>query len=141
DILSISILKDASASALYGSRGANGVIVITTKSGNLNTKPQVSFSASVGFTGRAIKDYAYLSANEYYELQWEAIRNTRLDQGQSAAEAAEYATGYLVDGALKVNIYGPRYETPVGTDGRLVAGATPLWNDDWGKAISRTGIR
>lgn len=141
DILSISILKDASASALYGSRGANGVIVITTKSGNLNTKPQVSFSTSVGFTGRAIKDYAYLSANEYYELQWEAIRNTRLDQGQPAAEAAEYATGYLVDGALKVNIYGPRYETPVGTDGRLVAGATPLWNDDWGKAISRTGIR
>ncbi|WP_313381597.1 TonB-dependent receptor [Proteiniphilum saccharofermentans] len=141
DIQSISILKDATASALYGSRGANGVIVITTKSGNLNTKPVVNFSSSVGFTSRAVKDYEYLSANEYYELQWEAIRNTQLDQGRTAAEAAQYATDYLVDGALKVNIYGPQYPNPVGTDGKLVAGATPLWNDDWGKAISRLGIR
>ena len=88
-----------------------------------------------------MEDYDYLTTNEYYELQWEAIRNTRMDQGASAAEAAEYASGYLVDGALKVNIYGPQYPVPVGTDGRVVAGATPLWNDNWGKAISRTGIR
>ncbi len=141
DIQSISVLKDASASALYGSRGANGVIVITTKSGNLNSKPVVSFSSSVGFTGRAVKDYEYLSTNDYYELQWEAIRNTQVDQGKSAAEAAQFASDYLVDGALKVNIYGPQYPVPVGTDGRLVAGATPLWNDNWGDAISRTGIR
>ncbi len=141
DIQSISILKDATASALYGSRGANGVIVITTKSGSLNSKPVVNFSASVGFTSRAVRDYEYLSANEYYELQWEAIRNTRIDQGATPGDAAQYASDYLVDGALKVNIYGPQYPVPVGTDGRLVAGAAPLWNDDWGKAISRTGIR
>lgn len=141
DIQSISILKDATASALYGSRGANGVIVITTKSGNLNAKPVVNFSSSVGFTSRAVKDYEYLSVNDYYELQWEAIRNTQLDQGRTAEEASLYASDYLVDGALKVNIYGPQYPNPVGTDGKLVAGATPLWNDDWGKAISRTGIR
>lgn len=141
DIQSISILKDATASALYGSRGANGVIVITTKSGSLNSKPVVNVSTSVGFTGRAVKDYDYLSTNDYYELQWEAIRNTRMDQGATPAEAAQYASGYLVDGALKVNVYGPQYPTPVGTDGRVAAGATPLWNDDWGKAISRTGIR
>ena len=60
DIQSISILKDASASALYGSRGANGVIVITTKSGSLNSKPVVNFSSSIGFTSRAVKDYSYL---------------------------------------------------------------------------------
>lgn len=141
DIQSISILKDATASALYGSRGANGVIVITTKSGSLNSKPVVNFSANYGFTGRAVKDYEYLSAQEYYELQWEAIRNTQVDQGKSASEAAQYASDYLVDGALKVNIYGTQYPNPVGLDGKLVAGASPLWNDDWGKAISRTGIR
>jgi TonB-linked SusC/RagA family outer membrane protein len=141
DIQSISILKDATASALYGSRGANGVIVITTKSGNLNAKPTVHFSANYGYTGRAVKDYEYLSPKEYYELQWEAIRNTQQDQGKSAAEAAQYATDYLVDGSLKVNIWGPQYPKPVGTDGKLVAGAVPLWNDDWGKAISRAGVR
>lgn len=141
DILSISVLKDATASALYGSRGANGVIVVTTKSGELNSKTSVNFSANYGFTGRAVKDYEYLSQQEYYELQWEAIRNTQLDQGKSAAVAAQYATDYLVDGALKVNIFGPNFPKPVGVDGKLVAGATPLWNDDWGKAISRRGVR
>jgi TonB-linked SusC/RagA family outer membrane protein len=141
DIQSISVLKDATASALYGSRGANGVIVITTKSGALNSKPTVNFSASYGYTGRAVKDYEYLSPGEYYELQWEAIRNTQLDQGKTETEAAKYASEYLVDGSLKVNIWGTQYPNPVGVDGKLAAGATPLWNDDWGKAISRAGVR
>lgn len=141
DIASISILKDATASALYGSRGANGVIVITTKSGNLNAKPSVHFSANYGYTGRAVEDYTYLSQKEYYELQWEAIRNTQVDQGKSAAEAAQYASDYLVDGALKVNIYGSRFPKPVGLDGQVADGAVSLWNDNWGKSISRTGIR
>jgi TonB-linked SusC/RagA family outer membrane protein len=140
DIQSISVLKDATASALYGSRGANGVIVITTKSGSLNSKARVNFSAIYGHTGRAVKDYEYLTINEYHELQWEAIRNNRLDQGQTAIAAAEYATNNLVD-ALKVNIYGPQYPTPVGIDGKLIAGATPLWNDNWADAVSRAGIR
>ncbi|TJZ61082.1 TonB-dependent receptor [Sphingobacterium olei] len=141
DIQSISVLKDATASALYGSRGANGVIVVTTKSGILNSKTAVNFSANYGYTGRAVADYEYLSPQEYYELQWEAIRNTQLDQGKSATDAAIYATDYLVDGSLKVNIFGPQYAKPVGLDGKLVAGATPLWNDNWGKAISRPGRR
>jgi TonB-linked SusC/RagA family outer membrane protein len=140
DIQSISVLKDATASALYGSRGANGVIVITTKSGNLNSKASVNFSASYGFTGRAVKDYEYLTNQEYYELQWEAIKNTQLDQGKTETEAAQYASANLVDG-LKVNIWGPQYPVPVNTDGKLVSGATPLWDDDWGEAISRQGIR
>jgi TonB-linked SusC/RagA family outer membrane protein len=141
DIQSISVLKDATASALYGSRGANGVIVITTKSGSLNAKPTFNFSVNYGITGRAVKDYKYLSAKDYYELQWEAIRNTQLDQGKTAEAAAQYASDYLVDGALKVNIFGPGYPNPVGLDGKVVPGATPLWDDNWGKAISRPGVR
>ncbi|HEV7378508.1 MAG TPA: SusC/RagA family TonB-linked outer membrane protein, partial [Dyadobacter sp.] len=141
DIQSISVLKDASASALYGSRGANGVIVITTKTGSLNAKPSFNFSVNYGITGRAVKDYNYLSSKDYYELQWEALRNTQLDQGKTTDVAAQYATDYVVDGALKVNIFGPDYPKPVGLDGKVVAGATPLWDDDWGKAISRPGVR
>jgi TonB-linked SusC/RagA family outer membrane protein len=116
------------------------VIVITTKQGNLNAKPTVSLSANYGFTGRAVKDYEYLTQDEYYELQWEAIRNNRLDQGETAGVAAQYATENLID-VLKANIYGPNYPNPVGTDGKLLAGAKSLWNDNWGKEISRTGIR
>ncbi|ULT25880.1 hypothetical protein KUH03_02525 [Sphingobacterium sp. E70] len=113
--------------------------MITTKSGELNSKTAVNFSANYGYTGRAVKDYEYLSQQEYYELQWEAIRNTQLDQGKSAGDAAQYATDYLVDGALKVNIFGTNYPKPVGLDGKLVAGATSLWNDNWGEAIARRG--
>ncbi|MBE9600835.1 TonB-dependent receptor [Pedobacter sp. MC2016-24] len=49
DIESIEILKDASATAIYGSRGANGVVLITTKRGSNNTKPKISFDLSNGW--------------------------------------------------------------------------------------------
>jgi len=55
DIASIEILKDASAIAIYGSRGANGVIIITTKRGNYGQKAKIEFNASEGF-GWAPKD-------------------------------------------------------------------------------------
>src|SRR5690606_32274012 len=50
DIASISVLKDASATAIYGSRGANGVIVIETKKGSIG-KPVITYDASVGLQG------------------------------------------------------------------------------------------
>lgn len=140
DIQSISVLKDATASALYGSRGANGVIIITTKQGSLKSKPVVSLSSIIGFTSRAVKDYRTLSTNDYFELQWEAIRNNQLDQGKSLSEAGFYASGEVAN-ALKINPYGSNYPNPVGADGRIVEGAVPLWNDNWGDALSRKGLR
>lgn len=140
DIQSISVLKDATASALYGSRGANGVIIITTKQGNSNQKAVVSFSSNIGFTSRAVKDYETLGIKDYYELQWEAIRNNQLDQGKSSDAAAAYASTELV-GSLKVNPFGSSYPQPVGVDGKIVSGAEPLWNDSWADALSRTGVR
>jgi TonB-linked SusC/RagA family outer membrane protein len=140
DVESISVLKDASASALYGSRGANGVIIITTKRGKYNAKPEVTLSANTGLSSRAVKDYDFVNTNQYFELQWEALRNNQLDQGKTAAQAAQYASTELVSN-LKINPYGTAFPTPVGLDGKLVAGATPLWNDDWSKSLSRTGVR
>jgi len=63
DIQSIDILKDASASAIYGSRAANGVILVTTKKG-VPGEPTLDFSASLG-VANAIKSYEVLDANEY----------------------------------------------------------------------------
>lgn len=63
DIESITVLKDASATAIYGSRGANGVIIITTKGGKNGIK-SISYSGSVGFT-QASKKIDVLSADEY----------------------------------------------------------------------------
>ncbi len=141
DIQSISVLKDAAASALYGSRGANGVIIITTKQGRLNAKPTVTLSANTGFSSRAVADYEKVDAKEYFELQWEALRNKQLSTNPAnPAAAAQYATDNLVS-TLKINPFGPNYPTPVGIDGKLAAGATPLWTDDWGKSTERTGKR
>ena len=73
DIESIDILKDASATAIYGSRGANGVVLITTKRGK-EGKPQISFSQKVAFsTPNVTPDM--LNTREYLEIYDEALRN------------------------------------------------------------------
>ncbi len=64
DIKSVSVLKDASATAIYGANGANGVVVITTKRGAISDKPRVSLSASVG-TNLMPKRFNLMNADEY----------------------------------------------------------------------------
>lgn len=66
DIASIDILKDASATAIYGSRGANGVIIITTKKGK-SGKPQINFNTSYQFSTVA-NEYDLISANDYPQI-------------------------------------------------------------------------
>ncbi|WP_207426068.1 TonB-dependent receptor [Pedobacter sp. SYSU D00535] len=75
DIASIEVLKDASATALYGSRGANGVILITTKRGNFNQKPKISFNTTQGFA-RAEKLWDLASGPEHAQLVNEWHVNT-----------------------------------------------------------------
>lgn len=73
DIESIEILKDASATAIYGSRGANGVVLITTKKGTAG-KGSVTFNASYGFA-EVIKPYEMLSPTEFIDYQNQAYEN------------------------------------------------------------------
>lgn len=134
DIASITVLKDAASAALYGSRAANGVIMITTKQGSNNTAPSIDFSAKYGVSDRARADYTQLTTPQYYELYWEALRNNRLDVGYTAQDAAAYASKNLV-GALGVNPFGSANPQPVGLDGKLKAGLAPLWNDNWDEAL------
>lgn len=138
DIESMTILKDASAGALYGSRGANGVIVITTKQGKKEAAPTIDVQVSYGVSDRAVKDYKKVSTDQYFELYWEALRNTREDNGKT--DAAEYASSNVVSD-LKINPYGSGYPEPVGRDGKVVAGAKPLWNEDWVDALSQKARR
>lgn len=76
-IESIEVLKDASAAAIYGSRGANGVIIITTKQGK-EGKPQVKYDGYVGWS-EVSKKLDLLDAYEYAELCWDAHNNTYMD--------------------------------------------------------------
>lgn len=95
DIQSITVLKDAAASALYGSRAANGVVVITTKSGNRG-KMKVSIKNEMGFT----PDFAYFnnekaSPEQQRELRFETYYNGKINEGKTDAEAREYAENLI----------------------------------------------
>ena len=141
DIESITIGKDATATSLYGSRAAAGVLFITSKSGS--GKPKVDVNLNSGFSNRAVKDYDYLGAQGLYESTWEGLRNQAqitpsLVASSGSASAADYASKTLVP-TLVYNPYN--IAQPVGLDGKLVSGANALWNQNWADALLRTGKR
>ncbi|TXK49228.1 TonB-dependent receptor [Pontibacter qinzhouensis] len=78
DIESIEVLKDATATALYGARGANGVVIVTTRRGNYNQKPKISFNTSHGWA-KAVKLWDLTTGPEHAELVNEHWVNTGLD--------------------------------------------------------------
>ncbi len=91
DIESITVIKDAAAASLYGSRAANGVIVITTKSGGAG-KTKVDFRADWGFSNMAINYRPTLDGDARRELIYEGLKNYAIDNnGADATAAAEFA--------------------------------------------------
>lgn len=74
DIESISILKDASSAAIYGTRGANGVVIITTKRGRVNQAPSINFSVKTGVS-QATNQYDMLNTKEYADAVWLSYKN------------------------------------------------------------------
>ncbi|WP_037497747.1 SusC/RagA family TonB-linked outer membrane protein [Sphingobacterium deserti] len=139
DVESISVLKDATASALYGSRAANGVILVTTKQGRSGVKPAVDARFTQGYSSRAVRDYEHLSTNQYFELYWEGLYN-QLVATNTPATAAQLASGRVVQ-ELGINPYGANFPQPVGADGKIVSGATPLWNDNWQRELEQLAPR
>ena len=145
DIASMTVLKDAASAALYGSRGANGVIIITTKQGQTDSKATVNVKASFGGSNRAVRDYDRIGTNDYFQLYWEALRNqyAKDTEHYTPATAASQASKDLVTKLMGAgpNPYGTNYPQPVGTDGKLVAGAEPLWDFDWSDAMEQQALR
>ncbi len=84
DIESIQILKDANATAIYGSLGANGVILVTTKRGRLNSRPKVTLNTYHGWSN-AIKKYSVVNGPQTGILTNESTVNTAIDNGQNPA--------------------------------------------------------
>jgi len=141
DIESITVLKDASSTALYGSRAANGILQITTKSGK--GTPKVSISGVRGYSKRAVNDYKYVNNAQLYGLTWEALRNqANITPGLAASIGAASSEDYASQSVAGVLVYNPfGVAQPIGPDGKLVSGAKNLWSEDWGKDLIRTGQR
>ena len=146
DIESMTVLKDASAAALYGSRAANGVIMITTKRGS-EGHLSVNLKAQVGFQSRSVRRYDLVSQDEFVELTWEALRNNYyLNGGYSFDEAASMASANM-SSQLGGEFYNPYKNYTWATlidpaTGHIQPDAVSSWNEDWMDAITnKTAVR
>jgi TonB-linked SusC/RagA family outer membrane protein len=128
DIASMTILKDAASNALYGARGANGVILITTKKGTKNEETTVTLDAKWGMNSKAIRNYDYITnPAQYYETYYASLYNNRIASGKTASEAHLWANSNLINGAygLGYNAYNvPQGQYLIGSNGRLNPNAT-----------------
>ncbi|MBR5600280.1 MAG: TonB-dependent receptor [Bacteroidaceae bacterium] len=130
DIENMSVLKDAAASALYGARGANGVIMVTTKKGN-SGNARVSFDAKWGVNQRQIGKYDVMeSSNQYMETLYKSFYNAGIySLGYSPLNAHNYANGELFP-ALGYQMYSLNGANGlIGLDGKVDPRATLGYSD------------
>lgn len=117
DIESIDVLKDAAATAIYGSRGANGVVIVKTKNGKRNEKTKVDFGYTFSFSN-PIKNYKPLNISEYKNVQDEILRNTVNGMNDGSSMGFDYIlnqygnvslneeTGLYTYNGLNESLYG-----------------------------------
>ena len=160
DVASMTVLKDAASSALYGARGANGVVIITTKQAQKGKDAVVTFDAKWGANSRALQHYDVVkSPAQYYEMHYAALKNYYMNsKGMSAEDAWRTAStnvgGKSDNGGLGYNIWTvPDGQYLIGSDGRLNPNATlgrmvsyngeNYWitPDDWEDEGTRNGLR
>ena len=133
DIESIEVLKDASSSAIYGSRGANGVVIITSKKGNDEGKVRVNFSADYSLS--APERYMdIMSPTEWIEWRKKANNVRYVNQYglKGAKETDTYAERIAIIGSVSVNyVNDPRWDMP---------NYGGLYLIDWQKEIFQTAL-
>ena len=134
DIESMTVLKDAASNALYGARGANGVILITTKRGK-SGDARVTFDAKWGVNKRGVPSYETVTdPGKFYEMAYSAIYNGDL-KGYAAAGDLVNANAYANQAMLSSSYLGyqvftvPNGEQLIGMNGKLNPNATLGYSD------------
>ena len=159
DVESITVLKDAASTALYGSSGANGVIMVTTKRGNPGDA-QITFDAKWGVNSRAVQKYDYISSPaQYYETYFGSLYDYYLNSKGETPTIAHQKSLADLESHLGYVVYDvPAGQYLIGTDGRINPNATLgrkytytdnkgnstdywLQPDDWEKEAFRTSLR
>lgn len=163
DIESMTVLKDAASNALYGARGANGVIMITTKSGKVGGQAKIKVDAKWGWNTNGLKDYDKLDAKGFYETYYKMLYNyyTSADMEGGALSANDAWIKANSDLMNSGSGKGPGYmvytvpsgEQFIQQNGQMNPNVTlgalykygnqELWlqPDDWAKEGLRTGFR
>ena len=132
DVQSIDILKDASATAVYGSRAANGVVIVTTKKGNALMKPTIEVSSRVGFNKQNFNDFKYMEADEYINFADAAAREAVMTRG-----GLDYFTRQYLDEPHFFNLNTSEFDK---SNLRILEGAYFPGNTDWQKEMTTNPI-
>jgi TonB-linked SusC/RagA family outer membrane protein len=153
DVESLSVLKDAAASAIYGARGANGVVLITTKRAR-GSDATIRFDAKWGSNSRLIPQYDVITdPAEYYETHYRMMYNSQIYAGKTPEEAYAFADATLFDqnsGGLGYQVFTvPEGERFIGRDFKLNPNAQLGYSDgeyfyipdDWYKETFHDSFR
>ncbi len=160
DIESMTVLKDAASNALYGARGANGVIMITTKRGK-SGDAKVTFDAKWGSNSNGLKLYKTTNAQQFYETYYKMLYNNYISEnggGLSTTDAHALANKNLTNASSGVGPGYMIYSVPSGQDFILPGGVMNpsatmgnlykyndqefwLQADDWEKEGLKNGFR
>ncbi len=149
DIQSISVSKDAVSNSLYGSRAANGVVMVTTKTGQRD-RMTVQFQGTWGVSQRAYKDYDMVTdPGEFYRMTWYGIRNSACVGNPAGGvapmdieSASLYASQKLLGEVGNYNAFIiPDGEYLVGPDGQLNANARLRYDDTFADAMFKNSFR
>ena len=143
DIESMQVLKDAASASIYGSRAANGVVIITTKKGKKNDKINIDFNASVSMSWMTQK-MKLLNTQQYAT----ALVQAALNDGKNPADyAANYGLALDAVGGIPITVYNPETGSMASYSiGGLYNGymnhnqTMPFSDTDWVDEISRTGV-
>lgn len=139
DIQSMTVLKDASAGALYGARGANGVVMITTKQGK-EGKTSVTWRSTVGWSSRALPEYNTVNQKDFVQLTYESLRNGYIfNNGYDWADAEAQARADL-GSTLGGELYNPfknyTWDNIIDPEtGMVRPDAQSVWNERWMDAL------
>lgn len=154
DVESISVLKDAASCALYGAKGANGVVLVTTKRAQGSGRVNVTAKISQGIYQKALPSYERLGYNAWNEAMLQGLTNGKVTSGNGTytydTARAETIKNYFSEAGV-LNLYGTDAQagalssSGVGVfdaQGKVIVNQLDAYNDtDWWDAISRNGNR
>lgn len=144
DIESLTVLKDAASTAIYGASSGNGVILIQTKKGQGAGVPSITFSTSHGLSSRAIPEYERVGIYDYYPAMWTQLRNGFIYSDGLTVDAANARATTGIYDLLRYNPFKGVANNQIVIGGSLNPAAKELLygdDTDWDKALSRTGYR
>ena len=146
DVESMSVLKDAASCALYGAKGANGVILITTRKAKNRGKVDVTLKVSQGIYQRGLPFYDTVDSNTWMETMLKSITNGQYSLPEnelSYADIQKSQIEHFYDNVNAWNIYGGVSADKIfNSDGKVVRNPLSAYDDlNWWDAMSQNGYR